>query len=34
MTKQNEEKKRPEDYMPQRVAQYWYEFMKVRGYID
>lgn len=34
MTKKNEKKKRPEDYMPQRVAQYWYEFMKARGYID
>lgn len=31
---ENKEKKRPEDYVPQRVAQYWYEFMKARGYID
>lgn len=32
MSKENE-KKKPEDYMPRRVAQYWYEFMKARGYI-
>lgn len=25
--------KRPEDYMPRRVAQFWYDFMKARGYI-
>lgn len=25
--------KRPEDYMPRRVAQFWYDYMKARGYI-
>ncbi|MGX0001458.1 hypothetical protein ACUXON_000879 [Staphylococcus cohnii] len=27
------DKKSPEEYMPQRVAQFWYEFMKARGYV-
>lgn len=27
------DKKNPEDYVPKRVAQFWYEFMKTRGYL-